>query len=53
MCIMTYINIYVIVIPQYEYNILVITQVQGEAKDAGITRILYSYWGITGLRSTD
>ena len=25
----------VIVIPQYEYNILVITQVQGEAKDVG------------------
>ena len=24
-----------IVIPQYEYNILVITQVQGEAEDAG------------------
>ena len=26
---------YVLVIPQYEYNILVITQVRGEAKDAG------------------
>ena len=29
------IDCYVIVIPQYEYNILVITQVQGEAEDAG------------------
>ena len=28
-------NIYVIVIPQYEYNILVITQVQGEAEGVG------------------
>ena len=28
-------NIYVIVIPQYKYNILVITQVWGEAEDAG------------------
>jgi len=27
--------IYVIVIPQYEYNILVITQVRGEAEDKG------------------
>ena len=27
------IDCYVLVIPQYEYNILVITQVQGEAKD--------------------
>ena len=27
--------IYVLVIPQYEYNILIITQVQGEAEDAG------------------
>ena len=26
---------YVLVIPQYEYNILVITQVRGEAEDAG------------------
>ena len=26
---------YVIVIPQYEYNILVITQAQGKSKDAG------------------
>ena len=26
---------YVIVIPQYEHNILVITQVQGEDEDAG------------------
>ena len=26
---------YVLVIPQYEYNILVITQVRGEAKDVG------------------
>ena len=26
----------VIIIPQYEYNILVITQVQGEAEDVGI-----------------
>ena len=25
---------YVLVIPQYEYNILVITQVRGEAEDA-------------------
>ena len=28
-------NYYVIVIPQYKYNILVITQVQGKAEDAG------------------
>ena len=28
-------TVYVIVIPQYEYNILVITQVQDEAEDAG------------------
>ena len=27
-------HIYAIVIPQYEYNILVITQVQDEVKDA-------------------
>ena len=26
---------YLSVIPQYQYNILVITQVQGEAEDAG------------------
>ena len=26
---------YVLVIPQYEYNILVITLVQGEAEDTG------------------
>ena len=25
----------ILVIPQYEYNILVITQVRGEAEDAG------------------
>jgi len=36
-----------IYIPQYEYNILVITQVWGEAKDAGnITKILYECIGI-------
>ena len=29
------IDCYVLVIPQYEYNILVITQVRGEAEDAG------------------
>ena len=29
------IDCYVLVIPQYEYNILVITQVQGKAEDAG------------------
>ena len=29
------IYMYVIVIPQYEYNILVITQVRGEAEDVG------------------
>ena len=34
MCVCVY-NIYVIVIPQYEYNTLVITQVRGEAKDVG------------------
>ena len=28
------IDCYVLVIPQYEYNILVITQVRGEAEDA-------------------
>jgi len=27
--------IYAIVIPQYEYNILVITQVRGKAEDVG------------------
>ena len=30
-----HIYIYVLVIPQYEYNILVITQVRGKAEDAG------------------
>ena len=30
---LTFTNIYVLVIPQYEYNILVITQVRGEAED--------------------
>ena len=34
-CIICSIQLYVLVIPQYEYNILVITQVQGEAEDAG------------------
>ena len=29
------IDCYVLVIPQYKYNILVITQVRGEAEDAG------------------
>ena len=29
------IDCYVLVIPQYEYDILVITQVQGKAEDAG------------------
>ena len=30
-----YVCMYVLVIPQYEYNILVITQVRGKAKDMG------------------
>ena len=34
-CIYTYAHMYVLVISQFEYNILVITQVRGEAKDTG------------------
>ena len=34
---------YVLVIPQYEYNVLVITQVQGEAEDAVITTSVLGY----------
>ena len=30
-----YAMVHVLVIPQYEYNILVITQVRGEVEDAG------------------
>ena len=39
--------------PQYEYNILVITQVRGEAEDAGDNKgIVRVYWGITILYPT-
>ena len=44
---------FVLVIPQYEYNILVITQVRGEAKKAGDNKdIVRVYWGITILYPT-
>ena len=38
-----------IIISQYKSSILVITQVQDEAKD---TKILYEYWSITDFYST-
>ena len=43
----------VLVIPQDEYNILVITQVRGEAEDAGDNKgIVRVYWGIAILYPT-